>query len=428
MIYIRPKALARVCQLYEITTICANTQETYTRVRYIAEIQRPGLIAFEPASWKTTSRGRLGSVNFDIAKQVVPVVFSDAYLEARQKFQAAVPTARAYPCSAKGPSGEALFTDVAYFGRPDAKKLLILVSATHGPEGYCGSAAQLLFLQAKFHERLPSSTAVLFIHALNCFGFAWDRRATAEGCDLNRNFVDFSKPLPPNPEYEELAEHLIPADRTEEGLRRAESAIEAYRARHGDLSLRSARTRGQYTRPGGMFYGGAEPTEARRTLEKIAFDFDVVARDKVIIIDYHTGLSPYGYGELQCEQPSGLAGYKRAVGIFGTSVTSPDLGTSSSIILHGTQDEFWQRILGERHTYVALEYGTYDLAHAREILRNEHWLFKYRPEEANSELGRQIRNATKLHFYPQGADWKEMILWRAHLVHRQAIEALGSAE
>nr|WP_253075731.1 DUF2817 domain-containing protein [Bradyrhizobium sp. 139] len=74
-----------------------------------------------------------------------------------------------------------MFTDVAYFGSPDARKLLILISGTHGPEGYHGSAAQLLFLRAKLHEQLPPSTAVLFIHALNCYGFAWDRRSTAEG-------------------------------------------------------------------------------------------------------------------------------------------------------------------------------------------------------------------------------------------------------
>ncbi|WP_152033729.1 DUF2817 domain-containing protein [Bradyrhizobium sp. DOA9] len=52
------------------------------------------------------------------AKQVAPLVFSDSYAEARQHFLAVAPKARPYPCSAKGPSGEALFTDAAYFGDP----------------------------------------------------------------------------------------------------------------------------------------------------------------------------------------------------------------------------------------------------------------------------------------------------------------------
>lgn len=151
----------------------------------------------------------------------------------------------------------------------------------------------------------------------------------------------------------------------------------------------------------------------------------MAARDNVIIIDYHTGLGPYGYGELQCEQPSGQKGYERAAKIFGPSVTLPDLGTSSSVNLHGTQDEYWQRLLGDRHTYVALEYGTYA---GTPVLRDEHWLFRYRLDAVDSELGRQVRTGTKRFFYPQKPDWNEMVLWRAHLVHRQALDGLGSGD
>src|SRR5438067_3020381 len=114
-------------------------------------------------------------MNLDSAKQLAESVFSNSYSEARQKFLAAVPGAKGYPCSTKGPSGESLFTDAAYFGNPDARNVLVLVSATHGPEGYCGSAAQLTLLKAGLHEKLPASTAVLFVHALNCHGFAWDQ-------------------------------------------------------------------------------------------------------------------------------------------------------------------------------------------------------------------------------------------------------------
>lgn len=361
-------------------------------------------------------------MNFDNIKKCATSLFSSSFSEARGKFIREAAETRPYGCSHKGPGGEELFTDAAYFGPLNARNLLVLVSATHGPEGYCGSAAQLLFLKAEFQDSLPPSTAVLLIHALNCYGFAWDRRSTAEGCDLNRNFVDFTIPLPKNEAYEELADYFVPSDVSTDGFARAEQVLSQYRATFGETKFFEARMSGQYTRPGGLFYGGTGPTEARKTLEQICVDFNVAGRKRVIIIDYHTGQGRYGYGELMCEQPSGIPGYERAAAIFGPSATSPDLGTSTSVALHGTQDEFWQRTLGDRHTYVALEFGTYTNL---SILRNEHWLFMHRPESIDAELGRKIRMATKLHYYPQRADWKEMVLSRAHLVHRQAVEALS---
>ncbi|MDA9489770.1 DUF2817 domain-containing protein [Bradyrhizobium sp. CCBAU 11361] len=366
-------------------------------------------------------------MNLDVAAQAALIVFSDNYFEARQKLREIAPGSQAYECSVKGPHGEDLFTDVAYFGPVSAKKLLVLVSGSHGVEGYCGSAAQLLFLKTKLQNVLPAATAVLIIHALNCYGFAWDRRVTAEGVDLNRNFIDFSKPLPQNPDYEELAEYLVPVDISEEVLRRADDALTLYQATQGTEKFRLAYSGGQYSRPEGIFYGGKERTEARRTLEKIAVDYDLASRDEVIILDYHTGLGPYGYGELQCEQSTGQSNYDRAVGIFGASVTSPDVGTSSSVSLRGTQDLFWRRILGERGTYVGPEFGTYPLPGGRIALRRDHWLFAYSPDNVNSELGQEIRSATKKHYYPQALDWKEMVAWRSHQLHRQVLESLASA-
>jgi hypothetical protein len=54
--------------------------------------------------------------------------------------------------------------------------------------------------------------AVLYIHALNPYGFSHIRRVTQENVDLNRNFHDFlSKPLPVNAAYRELQPLLLPA-------------------------------------------------------------------------------------------------------------------------------------------------------------------------------------------------------------------------
>lgn len=365
-------------------------------------------------------------MTLESAVELAPLVFSDSYAESRRKFLSATPNAIPYPCGAKGPAGEDLYTDVAYFGSNTAKNLLVLVSGTHGAEGYCGSAGQNVFIASRLHEQLPDNTAVLIIHALNCYGFAWDRIVTAEGIDLNRNFIDFTLPLPDSSAYEELANYIVPVDISAEGVALAEDAVAEFCSKHGRRKFQQARSSGQFTRPGGMSYGGQAPSEARQTLERIATDFDVASRERVIIIDYHTGLGPYGYGELQCEQVSGIAGYERATDIFGVSATSPDVGTSTSVPLHGSQDEFWERLLGSRHTYVCLEFGTCDIDTVRKAQRDDLWLYKYRPEEIDAPLGRKIRQATKHCFYPQKIDWKEMVVWRAHQVHRQALEALSS--
>ncbi|MCI0420493.1 MAG: M14 family metallopeptidase, partial [Acidobacteria bacterium] len=45
-----------------------------------------------------------------------------------------------------GVDGERLYTDVATFGREDARATLIISSGTHGIEGYCGSGVQLALM------------------------------------------------------------------------------------------------------------------------------------------------------------------------------------------------------------------------------------------------------------------------------------------
>jgi hypothetical protein len=354
--------------------------------------------------------------------------FSATYFEARQKFRDDVAKAGgaavAYPSSAQGPDRQELSTDVAWFGDRRASSVGIVVSATHGAEGYCGSAAQLDWLAGKGHERLRSGQAMLLIHALNPYGFAWDRRVTQEGCDLNRNFVDFSAPLPHNDAYDLLADCFVTREPDGPAVEAAEAKIKAFRHEHGELAFRKARSSGQYRHATGVFFGGFGPTVARQTLERIVADHDIGGRELVVIVDYHTGLGPYGYGELQCEAVSGLLGYERARDIFGLSVTSPDLGTSSAVTLSGTQDEYWQRLLGDRHVYVCLEYGTYSPESGRTAMRADHWLHAYRPSEIESDFGRQIRRRVREHFYPDRLDWKEMVLFRSRQVQRQMVEAL----
>ena len=139
-----------------------------------------------------------------------------SYSEARDKFLAAARVAGAttyrYDNPTKGPKGEALSTDVARLGPDDASQVVVTISSTHGVEGYCGSGFQVDWLASVGAAGLPKDTAAVFVHAINPYGFAWTRRVTEEGNDLNRNYVDHSKPYPVNEGYLEIADFLVPAD------------------------------------------------------------------------------------------------------------------------------------------------------------------------------------------------------------------------
>ena len=84
--------------------------------------------------------------------------FSSRYAEARRKFlQAAAEAglqveAKTHPL--RGLEGEELAMDVARDGHPSAQHLLVLSSACHGVEGYCGSGVQVAALRdAEWRQR-----------------------------------------------------------------------------------------------------------------------------------------------------------------------------------------------------------------------------------------------------------------------------------
>ncbi|HLI14104.1 MAG TPA: M14 family metallopeptidase [Alphaproteobacteria bacterium] len=355
--------------------------------------------------------------------------FSTDYKSARDKFHAATAlvggSLRSYANPLRGPGGEALATDVAWFGPEDAAKVLVTVSATHGVEGFCGSGAQIDWLLGPGTAPLPADTAMLFVHAINPYGFAWLRRVTEEGCDLNRNFIDFGQPLPENPAYDELADALVPRTLSGPEYEAAIKRLEAYREKHGPRQFDIARSAGQYRHPGGIFYGGIKPTWARLTLEAIIADYHLAARRLVAVVDYHTGLGPFGYGEPISGNIPGSLGHKRGRAWYGDSLTEPTLGTSSSVPKRGLADEEWCRKLGDAVTYIALEYGTYPSSTSgMRALREDHWLHNYSNVDWSAPETRRIKAQIRKHYYPATPDWQEMVLFRSRQVLRQALAGL----
>ncbi|MBM3600872.1 MAG: DUF2817 domain-containing protein [Alphaproteobacteria bacterium] len=360
--------------------------------------------------------------------------FPRDYSDARAKFRAAAQAAggklATYANPNRGPHGEDLATDTAWFGPAGAARVLVTISATHGTEGFCGSGAQVDWLNADGPARLPAGVAALFVHAINPHGFAWIRRVTEEGVDLNRNHVDFSQKLPANPGYDELRDAFLPRALEDPVFEAAEAKIAAWRKAHGDKEFQIARSGGQYVHPEGIFFGGTGPTWSRRTIERIVADNELIARELIGVVDYHTGLGPYGYGEPICGHHPDTVMVNRAKRWYGESVTEPALGTSSSVPKVGLNEYGWERMVGDKVTFIALEYGTFSPERGRRAMREDHWLHAYGPRvdgriDWNAPDTQRIKKTLRRQYYPDTDEWREMVLWRSRQILRQALAGLA---
>ena len=265
--------------------------------------------------------------------------FSQTYSEARQKFlqacaQAQVPV-QSHRHPLPGHDGEELAMDVARMGAADARSLLILSSACHGVEGYCGSGIQVgLLHDAQWMKAAnEAGVAVLWIHALNPHGFSWWRRTTHENVDLNRNFVDFSQPLARNTDYDTIAAAVVPNDWPPPA--QAEATLAAYQAAHGERGLRAAIGNGQHHHPQGLFFAGQAVTWSHVTLRKVLREHARLCT-KLGWIDFHTGLGPRGFGERIFAGRDDAAALKRARQWWGAEVTSIFDDSSVSTQVRGT--------------------------------------------------------------------------------------------
>src|SRR5690349_23341970 len=82
----------------------------------------------------------------------ISAAFAATYAQAREKFRATAlargldVVSHTHP-TARGAENEELAADLALFGDPQASALLLLTSAMHGVEGFCGSGCQVALLQ-----------------------------------------------------------------------------------------------------------------------------------------------------------------------------------------------------------------------------------------------------------------------------------------
>jgi hypothetical protein len=353
--------------------------------------------------------------------------FPRGYRSARANFLAACAdadlgvTSRVHP-TAKAKDGKSLFIDTTTIGPVEAETALFLISGTHGVEGYFGSAIETGLIRDGIASAVPEGTKLVMLHALNPYGFSFDRRVNEDNADINRNFVDHRQP-PDNPAYAALAEWIAPKDISANAMRTANAHLRAFAEAKGAFALQEAISRGQYQFADGIYYGGAsESWSARMLADILKDDFGHVTR--LIAIDFHTGLGEHGAAEMITEELPSSGGYRRQKRVWGDLVKSSEAGESVSAPLVGTIDKAVAKWAKRRElTFAALEVGTRPTRDVFNALRKDNWLYCF-AEEPGDEA-EEIRNDMRAAFYPETKEWKRAVFQHADKAVRQALAALG---
>lgn len=353
--------------------------------------------------------------------------FSETYSEARSKFLSAASSAGATLCGYQhpelaGPEGEPLFLDVARLGSPEAEHVFAIGCGTHGIEGYSGSAAQTNWLRLHQTNDLPPDVAILFFHAHNPWGFAHALRFTEENVDLNRNFIDFTKGAPANPEYSDVHDIIDQQEWDEGQVRSMFDRLSMLRDVLGEQRYSDAFNGGQYSHPNGIFYGGTCEQWSNRAFRQAVGDH-MANCVSAAFLDLHTGIGPERGHVFLCFHPPGSMAYERARVWWGDRAVNREGVTHKAVANYQglLVDAFVAMLPTKETTAIVVEFGTLPRPQMQRASMAARWLWATRHQATDiaqrGALMRDIREA----FYPSAADWRVSVLRQSKQIIDQGI-------
>ena len=311
-----------------------------------------------------------------------------------------------------------LFTDTLYLPPASGKtdRLLILLSGTHGVEGYAGSALQNIFIKENFWQKRDDNLGILIVHALNPYGFKLNRRVSEANVDLNRNFDTSSDLfLLKNEGYQEVSPLLNPTGPAGSGfidraIFYAKSLIAI--AQHSMDSLRRAILKGQYEKPEGIYFGGKTFEPQKDLLEKILLE-TASGYKQILLIDIHTGYGERGRLHLFADQDPALDD-KYLSQVFAGLPLDYDskedfYKATGGIVVYGA------KLFKERARYagIVFEFGTLDSQTTKGSLDSlyrmvrENQLHQHGSQSAEDQT--KIKNLFSDMFYPRDPAWQNAV-------------------
>ncbi len=357
-------------------------------------------------------------------------VFSPDYFAARDRFRSAATllgwTIESQALESLGPAGEELTIDVARWGDTQVDRALVVSSGLHGVEGPLGSAVQTAWLEQRGGDGPPPGTALLFIHALNPWGFAHHRRTNEQNIDLNRNFLLPGEQYAGGPELYATLDPLLnppaPPRRFDSFAARALALL----ARYGRSAIAQAIAEGQYAFPRGLFFGGNAESQTHQLLSAALPRWIGDARH-VLHLDFHTGLGP-------CATYNLLADYRLSDEARQLSLS---LGSGGHLIEPQESPDGYYRSRGglggwcrakfpdRRYLLLVAEFGTYPPMKVLSALRRENQAHHF-CQPGDSRV-KQAKAALCEVFCPASPTWRDPCMAQGVALIQSAVHAISTA-
>lgn len=350
--------------------------------------------------------------------------FSETFAEARRRFKDAAGSVGATisSYSVNADCEEELAIDVATVGEYDAP-ILVTSSGVHGVEGFLGSAVQHALLERLSEESAERNIRHVLIHAVNPFGFSQLRRVNEDNVDLNRNFLGNVGDYRGAPDgYANLNGFLNPES--------PPSRFEPFKLkamwniwRHGLQALKQSVAGGQYEYPRGLFFGGQGPCQSTQIINENC-DAWIGSAEKVIHIDFHTGLGSFGTYKLLVAESAGSENVSWYTDTFGIDyVELLDESATTAYKISGLFGEWMQKHYAPReYRFIGAEFGTYDVIRVLGALRVENRAYHYGDE--NSAICKSTKAELLECFCPSDAVWRKQTIESSLRIIDQATQTL----
>jgi hypothetical protein len=323
---------------------------------------------------------------------------------------------------APSPTGEPLTIDVAASGTHQPDSALVVSSGVHGVEGFFGSAVQLAFLESlPTGWQPPDDAALVLIHALNPFGFAWRRRFNEENVDLNRNFLLPEQTYSGAPPLADVFRRTLkpaPWRINFHNVRVARLAL-----RHGVRSFWSTLPVGQYEHPDWLFFGGSDRSQSAQLIDRLLPTLFDRARE-VVHLDFHTGLGRWANWDLLLSEHEPTEGASWWREHFAADRVKEAKASDRTYEIRGGFGSWLRaRFPNCNYRFATAEFGTYSPMRVIRALTDElHWHSMLGHNEPHHWARRALTEA----FAPQDARWRARSLSAGVSLVERAAEALWS--